>query len=87
MLLKIPKCESDIGNVYLPTLSFVTVVQRTEAARDQMCPQCSARNSAAARKLGKIFRSKMTVKANEVQHRLYGSILFSTKNTILLTNK
>lgn len=87
MPLKVPKCEPDIGDVYLLTLSFVTVARLTAAAGDQTCPQCSARNSAAARKLGKIFQSKMAVKSNEEQHHLYGSILFSTKNTILSINE
>jgi len=81
--LKIPKREPGTGNLYLTTLSFMAVVLLTAAAGHQMCPQCSARNSAAAKKLSKIFRSKMTVKTNEVQHHLYGSIPFSTKNMIL----
>lgn len=51
MSLKIPKCEPDMGNVYLTTVYSVTVVLLTAAAGDQMRPQCSAMNAAAARKL------------------------------------
>lgn len=72
MSLKIPKREHDIGNVYLPMLSFMTVTLQTAAAETR----CVLRVHSAARKLGKsvnlvkktklgkTFRNKMSVKSN-----------------------
>lgn len=86
MSLKTPKYEHDTGNVYLPVLSSMIVTLQT-AADETRCVLRVQSNSAVARKLGKTFRNKMSVKCNEVQHHLAGPILFGSKNTTLSISK
>lgn len=87
MPLKIPKVEPDIGNVHSLAPFVTAAVTADSSCQSQAHSLDSARNSATARKLTKIFRSKMSVEVSEVHHHLRGAILSCTKDMITLKKK
>lgn len=87
MPLKIPKVEPDIGNVHSLAPFVTAAVTADSNCQSQANSLGSARNSATARKLTKIFRTKMSVEASEAHHHLHGAIFFCTKDMITLKKK